>query len=270
MAPALPSPAVQPRRHPSSTDTIPAAKLSCRMCETALVLREANGGNEDIFWNIQIVRTFSLNVLAIAESPETLPRLFEQEDRRNNAIRNSRPHLAVAHGITKHEHHEVRRRRPLRTHRQCFCCREPSRLCNTERLSEVSAEADCDTSICKWSGSSCAASDATMTAVQSIGAAGSGWATLEAEKLALCKADADCSILAANMQTFCSPTCEAVTISICTNADGTCTTNGLSVQSDDCISSGFMTNDYKVSGASSIMASTVILAFIAAGLATFA
>ena len=133
-----------------------------------------------------------------------------------------------------------------------------------------SAEADCDTSICKWSGSSCAASDATMTAVQSIGAAGSGWATLEAEKLALCKADADCSILAANMQTFCSPTCEAVTISICTNADGTCTTNGLSVQSDDCISSGFMTNDYKVSGASSIMASTVILAFIAAGLATFA
>ena len=44
----------------------------------------------------------------------------------------------------------------------------------------------------------------------------------------------------------------------------------LFVQSDDCISSGFMTNDYKVSGASSIMASTVILAFIAAGLATFA
>lgn len=130
----------QPRRHPSSTDTNPAAKLPCRMCETTLVLREANGGYEDIFWNIQIVRTFSLNVLAIArKSPETLPRLFEQEDRRNNnAIRNSRPHLAVAHGITKHEHHEVRRRRPLRTHRQCFCCREPSRLCNTERLYEVS------------------------------------------------------------------------------------------------------------------------------------
>jgi len=40
--------------------------------------------------------------------------------------------------------------------------------------------------------------------------------------------------------------------------------------SDDCINSGFMTTDYRVSGASSIMASTVILAFIAAGLATFA
>ena len=133
-----------------------------------------------------------------------------------------------------------------------------------------SAEADCDTSICKWSGGSCAASDATTTATQSLGAAGSGWATLEAEKLALCKADADCNILATNVQTVCQPTCEARTLSICTDHDGTCTTNGLFVQSDDCISSGFMTNDYKVSGASSIMASTVILAFIAAGLATFA
>ena len=135
-----------------------------------------------------------------------------------------------------------------------------------------SAEADCDTSICKWSGSSCAPSDATTTAAQSLGAAGSGWATLEAEKLALCKADADCNILATNVQTFCLPTCEARTLSFCSDNDGTepCDTNGLVVQSDDCISSGFMTNDYKVSGASSIMASTVILAFIAAGLATFA
>jgi hypothetical protein len=135
-----------------------------------------------------------------------------------------------------------------------------------------SAEADCDTSICKWSGSSCAPSDATMTATQSLGAAGSGWATLEAEKLALCKADADCSILAANVQTVCLPTCQARTLSICSDNDGTepCNTHGNFVQSDDCISSGFMTNDYKVSGASSIMASTVILAFIAAGLATFA
>ena len=41
-------------------------------------------------------------------------------------------------------------------------------------------------------------------------------------------------------------------------------------RSYDCINSGFMTTDYRVSGASSIMASTVILAFIAAGLATFA
>ena len=109
-----------------------------------------------------------------------------------------------------------------------------------------------------------------MTATQSLGAAGSGWATLEAEKLALCKADADCNILATNVQTFCQPTCEARTLSICSDNDGTCNTNGFVVQSDDCISSGFMTNDYKVSGASSIMASTVILAFIAAGLATFA
>jgi hypothetical protein len=131
-----------------------------------------------------------------------------------------------------------------------------------------SAEADCDTSICKWSGS-CAASNATTTAITTV-AAGSGWATLEAEKLALCKADADCNILATNVQTFCQTTCEAKTLSICTDHGGTCTTNGLLVQSDDCISSGFMTNDYKVSGASSIMASTVILAFIAAGLATFA
>ena len=139
MATALPSPAVQPRRHPSSTDTNPAAKLACRMCETTLVLGEANGGYEDIFWNIQIVRTFSLNVLAIKEISRNASATFRtKEDRRNNAIRNSRPHLAVAHGITKHEHHEVRRRPPLLTHRQCFCCREPSRLCNTERLYEVS------------------------------------------------------------------------------------------------------------------------------------
>jgi hypothetical protein len=133
-----------------------------------------------------------------------------------------------------------------------------------------SAEADCDTSICKWSGS-CAASNATTTAITTV-AAGSGWATLEAEKLALCKADADCNILATNVQTFCLPTCEARTLSFCSDNDGTepCDTNGLVVQSDDCISSGFMTIDYKVSGASSIMASTVILAFIAAGLATFA
>ena len=126
-----------------------------------------------------------------------------------------------------------------------------------------------DTSICKWSESSCAPSDATTTAAQSLGAAGSGWATLRTEKLALCKADADCSILAANVHTYCNPTCQATTPSICSDNDGTCDTQ-LFVQSDDCISSGFMTNDYKVSGASSIMASTVILAFIAAGLATFA
>ena len=134
-----------------------------------------------------------------------------------------------------------------------------------------SAEADCDTSICKWSGSSCAPSDATTTATQSLGAAGSGWATLQTEKLALCKADADCSILATNVHTYCNPTCQATTPSICSDNDGTepCGTQ-LFAQTDDCISSGFMTIDYKVSGASSIMASTVILAFIAAGLATFA
>ena len=43
----------------------------------------------------------------------------------NNATQELPPTTsrAVAHGITKHEHHEVRRRRrPLRPHRQCFCC----------------------------------------------------------------------------------------------------------------------------------------------------
>ena len=86
MATALPSPAVQPRRHPSSfTDTNPAAKLSCRTCETTLVfLGEANGGYEDIFWNIQIVRTFSLNVLAIAGN---LPKRFRDfSNKKTDAI----------------------------------------------------------------------------------------------------------------------------------------------------------------------------------------
>ena len=129
-------------RGPAETSSIVDRHKSCRETglsnvQTTLVLGEANGGYEDIFWNIQIVRTFSLNVLAIAEISRNASATFRTRDRRNNAIRNSRPHLAVAHGITKHEHHEVRRRPPLLTHRQCFCCREPSRLCNTERLYEV-------------------------------------------------------------------------------------------------------------------------------------
>lgn len=138
---------------------------------------------------------------------------------------------------------------------------------------EPMMSAECDTSTCKFEGGSCSANTATLTAAQTVAStATSGWATIETEKKALCLADADCSILAANAQTACIPACELKPMSICSNNGGTepCGTNGFWAQTDDCISSGFMTTDYKMSGAGSIMASTVILAFIAAGLATFA
>lgn len=249
------------------------------MCETTLVLGEANGGYEDIFWNIQIVRTFSLNVLAIArKSPETLPRLFEQKKTDPITLsgipdhispsRTALPNMNTMKFVVVVLFSLIGSASAAVSQADCATLSAYMR-CQASYVG--SAEADCDTSICKWSGSSCAASDATTTAVQSVGAAGSGWATLEAEKLALCKADADCNILATNVHTVCLPTCEAKPLlSICYNDGTECSTHALFVQSDDCISSGFMTNDYKVSGASSIMASTVILAFIAAGLATFA
>jgi hypothetical protein len=142
-----------------------------------------------------------------------------------------------------------------------------------------STEADCDTSNCKWSsGGGCSASDATMTKVGALGAAGSGWATVEAEKLALCKAEPNCWIYFTHPQTICQPhntptECLPSLNSYCTQGkwgNETCQLYNQYAHSDDCINSGFMTTDYRVSGASSIMASTVILAFIAAGLATFA
>lgn len=245
------------------------------MCETTLVLGEANGGYEDIFWNIQIVRTFSLNVLAIARK-----RFRDFSNKKTDAItlsgipdhispsRTALPNMNTMKFVVVVLFALIGSASAAVSQADCATLSAFMR-CQAQYVG--SAEADCDNSTCKWSGSSCAASDATNTATERLGAGGTGWATLQTEKLALCKADADCSILATNVHTYCNPTCKVATPSICSDNDGTepCNTQLFAI-TDDCISSGFMTIDYKASGASSIMASTVILAFIAAGLATFA